>query len=85
MFMYEIRHSDEDWGEPVQLGKNILVNHYGTIISSKPIDILPDGLREISAEDWGFTDEGITNLADYAKKYPPAGEPPNKNRKNEAR
>ena len=85
MFMYEIRHSDEDWGEPIQLGKSILINHYGTIISSKPIDIPPDGLREISAEDWGFTDEGITNLAEYAKKYPPTGEPPNKARKNDAR
>lgn len=85
MYMYEIRHSDEDWGVPIQLGKSIMVNHYGTIISSRPIDIPPDGLREISAEDWGFTDEGITNLADYAKKYPPASEPPNKNRKNDAR
>jgi len=85
MYMYEIRHSDNAEHLPVQLGKSILVNHYGTIISSKPIDLPPDGLREIAYEDWGFTDEGINNLAEYARKYPPTGEPPNKNRKNEAR
>ena len=25
---YEIRHTDDDWGEPCQLGYGILVNHF---------------------------------------------------------
>ena len=33
MKMYEVRHADEDWGEPCQLARGIFVNFYGTILT----------------------------------------------------
>ena len=31
--LYELRHADEDWGDPCQLARSILVNFYGSILS----------------------------------------------------
>ena len=45
-YLYEIRHSDEDWGIPCQLARNIAVNFYGTIITNTPIQLPPDGLLD---------------------------------------
>ena len=30
VYRYELRHGDEDWGEPVSLSRSIVVNYYGT-------------------------------------------------------
>lgn len=30
MKMYEVRHADEDWGDPCQLARGIFVDFYGT-------------------------------------------------------
>ncbi len=76
LYVYDIRHGDEDWGEPVQLGKSILVNHYGTIISDKPIELPEDGLRDITEDDWSFLDDGVSSLAQYMKADQPADKSP---------
>lgn len=33
LFVYEIRHDDEGWGDPVELARGIMVNFLGTVIS----------------------------------------------------
>lgn len=38
MYMYEIRHSDEGF-EPCQIGNWIMVNFYGTILSTQPFEL----------------------------------------------
>ena len=50
MHKYEVRHDDECFGEMVQLAKGIMVNHWGTIISDKPIKLDEDGYRDIDEE-----------------------------------
>lgn len=42
MYFYEVRHDDDGEGIPVQIKKFILVNHWGTLISSYPIHLLPN-------------------------------------------
>mgnify|MGYP000116842500 CR=1 FL=1 len=51
LYMYEVRHDDDQQGDPVQIGNWIMVNHWGTIISNKPTDwsqaqtgIMPTGI-----------------------------------------
>ncbi|PKR82486.1 LPD28 domain-containing protein [Heyndrickxia camelliae] len=46
---YEIRHSDENWGEPVCIRHGILVNHFGTIAARTPLPLKKDdfGYEEI--------------------------------------
>ena len=33
MYMYEVRHDDDQQGEPVQIANWIMVNHWGTLLS----------------------------------------------------
>lgn len=63
LYLYEVRHGDEGRGEPVQLGNWILVNHFGTLISSQPVRLTqvpyPDNAyRDIDPKkDWKY--EGV--------------------------
>ena len=41
MYMYEVRHDDDQQGEPVQIANWIMVNHWGTLITNKPIRLEP--------------------------------------------
>lgn len=42
-FVYEVRHSDEDWGEPCEIALGILVNFYGTILTKEKFELENDG------------------------------------------
>lgn len=42
LFYYNLRHSDEDWGDPYSLEKHVLVNHFGTIATMEPIPLLEE-------------------------------------------
>lgn len=77
MYMYEVRHDDDQQGEPVQIANWIVVNHWGTLISNRPIRLepRPDGrnaYRDIDPEnDWNY--EGtLTTVKEYMEKNPPA-------------
>ena len=60
LYMYEVRHDDDQQGDPVQIGNWIMVNHWGTIISNKPIRLEPspnrnNAYRDIDPEeDWNY-------------------------------
>lgn len=50
-FIYDIRHADNDWCEPVTLENFVWVNWYGSIIVDTPIQ---------------FTDEPYLEITDYS-------------------
>lgn len=73
-YMYEVRHADDDWGEPVQIAKWVMVNHFGTLLSAAelPLQSNPQGNNaylDIDPElEWGY--EGFTcPLEEYCKEY----------------
>ena len=70
MFLYEVRHADSDWGDPCQLARGILVNFYGTILTTKPMDIPESGYLNFDSENWVYA-EGDTCAAipEFLKKY----------------
>ena len=45
---YEIRHEN---GAPCQIARSVLVDHYGTLLNSDPIQLPADGYLAISPED----------------------------------
>ena len=76
LYVYEVRHDDDQQGDPVQIGNWIMVNHWGTIISNKPIRLEPspnrnNAYRDIDPEeDWNY--EGtVTTVKEYMEKHPP--------------
>ena len=63
--MYEVRHDDDQQGIPCEIAEHIFVNHWGTLISNRPIRLDRDTpnskpYRLINEEtDWNY--EGTTS------------------------
>ncbi|HOP10220.1 MAG TPA: hypothetical protein PK629_01880 [Oscillospiraceae bacterium] len=68
---YEIRHTDDDWGEPCQLGYGIVVNHFGTLISNEAIQLDPSGHLDFDADDMNFLGNGYVSIGEYLEEHPP--------------
>ncbi len=76
LYMYEVRHDDDQNGNPVQLGRWILVNFWGTVISAQPLD-----WRESSSANYAYLDidperdwsyKGVhATLKEYMERYLP--------------
>ncbi len=49
LYLYEVRGDDDGGGDPVQIARGIMVNHFGSIITHEPIKLPPDG-KGISGE-----------------------------------
>ena len=43
LFVYEVRHDDDCQGIPCEINRYIMVNHWGTLISFKPLLIIESG------------------------------------------
>lgn len=78
-FLYEVRHDDDQRGDPVQIANWIMVNHWGTLISNRPIkleksSVVNNAYRDIDPEtDWNY--EGVEcTLKEYMAKHPPKKE-----------
>ena len=76
MYMYEVRHDDDQQGIPCEIAEHILVNHWGTLITNKSIKLKSNGTgrrpyRLIDEEtDWNY--EGTaTTLNEYMERCPP--------------
>jgi hypothetical protein len=42
LFYYNLRHAEEDWSEPVTVEPYVLVNYFGTIVTTEPIPFESD-------------------------------------------
>ena len=53
MYCYDLRGSDDDPGMPVMVENHVVVNHAGSIITAKPLDLSEEG-RLVFTEDEGL-------------------------------
>lgn len=52
---YQVRHCDDDWGEPASLKRGcVTVNFYGTVICD-PIEDMDEG-AELDIQSWDIED-----------------------------
>lgn len=79
LYMYEVRHDDDMRGDPVQIANWIMVNHWGTLISSEPLKLTPsktvnNAYLDIDPEkDWNY--EGVeATISEYMEQHPPKKE-----------
>ena len=53
LYVYEVRHDEEDWTEPVEIKRGILVNFLGTLISTEPLLQDDEDFMDIeSSDEW---------------------------------
>ena len=41
LYLYEVRNDDDQCGLPVEIGRWVMVNHWGTLLSTVPIALEP--------------------------------------------
>lgn len=64
LYLYEVRHADEDWGDPVQIARWVMVNHFGTLLSKAELPLEENTLGNNAyididpEEDWNY--EGVS-------------------------
>lgn len=51
LYRYDLRGSDDDPGIPVTIEPNVLINHAGTIITAKPLDLGENGRRYLTEDE----------------------------------
>ena len=70
LYRYELRHDDECQGIICQISTRILVNHWGTILSNKPIKLDPDGYRDIDEDkDIEYLSSPAITVSQYQKRF----------------
>jgi len=75
--VYELRHDDDPPSHtPIEIAKNILANHWGTIITSKHIDLTAAGYLKLKPGDLKYGAGWCKTLNEFMEKYPsqPANE-----------
>jgi len=68
MHRYEIRHDDEG-GDPCQLARGILVNHFGTLLTAEAIPLPEGGRLDFEAADLSFGLYDCDTVEKFQQKY----------------
>lgn len=71
LYLYEVWHDDDGLGDPVQIAKGIMVNHFGSILTREPIRLRSDGYLDIDPEKaWDFGEGNTLTVEEFINKYP---------------
>lgn len=70
VYRYEMRHADEDWGEPATLSRSIVVNYYGSVLTREPFQLPVEGWIPLESGSLSFRDGSCRTLAEFREKYP---------------
>lgn len=60
LYVYDIRHSDDDDSAMREIAPYVLVNHKGTIICKEPITMSNGNYRNITDGDYGFAGGSVS-------------------------
>ena len=52
MYAYDMQTSEDDWSQPCLLARQIMVEHYGTILTASPIELPRGGYRDLTPRDF---------------------------------
>lgn len=70
LYLYEVRYDDYGFGDPVQIAKGIVVNHFGSIITRSPLKLPSDGCLDIDPEkDWDYGEGNSLTVKEFLEKY----------------
>lgn len=70
MYLYEMQTDEGDWSQPCLLGRRIMVEHFGTVLTASPIDLPDTGYLDLKPGDlaMGTRAERLT-VAGFEDKY----------------
>jgi len=74
--LYEVRHDDDQQGDAVQIARNIMINHWGSLITRDEIKLPADGYLDIEPDALNYGTGDCCSMKDFMDKYPPKSRPP---------
>lgn len=69
LYLYEVRHDDETWSDPVEIGRGIFVNHFGTVITTEKLRLDKNGFRDTTLYDFNLGAGNCSTITEYQQKY----------------
>ena len=69
-YLYEVRHDDDCQGDAVQIARNIMVNHWGSLIMPDELELDADGFMDIEPEAVNYSAGDCRSMKEFMKKYP---------------
>jgi len=67
--LYELRHDDDCQGDVVQIARNIVVNHWGSIIVRDEIKLPEDGYLDTDPDCMNYGAGDCHTMAEFMAKY----------------
>jgi hypothetical protein len=74
--LYEVRHDDDCKGDAVQIARNIMVNHWGSLVTRDEIKLPSDGYLDIEPEDLNYDTGDCRSMKAFMAQYPAKAKPP---------
>jgi hypothetical protein len=68
LHVYHVRHSDEDWTKPVSVERQVVVNHYGTLITIDKLNLGKDGIYRLD-KPFDFDRNEIKTLEFFMQQH----------------
>lgn len=70
MYLYEMQTDENDWCQPCLLGRRIIVEHFGTVLTASPIALPETGYLDLKPGDFaqGSGTERLT-VTEFESKY----------------
>lgn len=69
LYLYEVRHDDDCQGIPAEVGKHIMVNFWGTLLTAQKLDGAEEqGYLLLKEDDWVEEDTRTCSLDEWLNK-----------------
>ena len=68
--LYEVRHDDDCQGDAVQIAQNVVVNHWGSLITRNKIMLPTDGYLDLIPDDLNYGTGDCRSMEEFIVKYP---------------
>ena len=78
VYKYEIRHDDECQGIACEVAKRIMVNHWGSILTLRPLDLGDDGRICMEGDEINYGIDSPVTLAEFIERHTKSIETPAK-------
>ncbi len=69
VYKYDIRHDDECQGIACEIAKFIFVNHWGSVLTLRPIDLGKDGFLLMSDDDINYGIDSGLSLKKFIQRH----------------
>jgi hypothetical protein len=69
LYVYHVRHSDEDFLKAVTVEKKVAVNHRGTLITIDKLDLGPGGIYRLAPDDLNFRRDEVKSLEFFMQQH----------------